>query len=293
MDWDKIIKEASDKYMKPYLAAKRDVEFINQHLSDNGLITKLTDYQENFILETHLNRNVVVHKCRQAGYTTVLLALAFCKLWFRYMNDPLGNRLNTKVLFVSPNAQMANDAKEKFLRIAASMKLPEGSVLMPLMVEERLQMVRSRIVFAHPGNVHNKLCGTMYTDAYFDEFAFIDNIDEIYTCFVGGGPIDSNAVFATSFDDKRKEKTIRITDNLVHHGAKFIETHWYELPKYNKNLVWKKYKVEPTIDEEGNIKYDKEHFDKMISDGWIPTSQAYEKLSEMIGPDNAKSELLN
>lgn len=294
MDWDKIIQEASDRYMKPYLMAKRNVEFINDCLAGNGVITKLTDYQENYMLESALNDVVVVHKCRQAGYTTLLLAQAFCKLWFKYMSDPLGTRNDTKILFVSPNAQMSVDAKEKFLRLVANVKFPENdsNVLLPLMIEERMQMVRSRIVFAHPGNVHNKLCGSVYTDAYFDEFAFIQNLSDIYTCFFASAK-NPKAVFATSFDDKNKHEVLRITDNLVSHGAKFIDTHWYEIPKFNKNLVWKKYQVEPTIDEEGNIKYDKKHFDKMISDGWIPTSPTYEKMSEMIGPDKAKEELLN
>jgi hypothetical protein len=72
---------------------------------------------------------------------------------------------------------------------------------------------------------------------------------------------------------------------------------WYQDPRYNKNLEWTKkdpdsgeiyVEKEATIDNEGNIKYDQAHWDKMIEDGWTPRSPWYVKMCQQFNNDSQK-----
>ena len=132
------------------------------------------------------------------------------------------------------------------------------------------------------------MCGRTFDYEFYDEFAQANNLIDFTTCAFPcllhddphekgkdwTNPPKGTAVFASSFNDRNVNKAKQDIWNFLDQGkdndTAHIVTHWYEVPCYNKYLVWAKYKAEPTIDDEGNIKYDKEHWQKMIEDGYRP-----------------------
>lgn len=74
-----------------------------------------------------------------------------------------------------------------------------------------------------------------------------------------------------------------------------VEFHWYQDPRFNKNLKWykkydgsKKWDVDETIDKEGNVPYNEERWRKLERDGWKPTSPWYEEMCKSFNNDSMK-----
>lgn len=80
-------------------------------------------------------------------------------------------------------------------------------------------------------------------------------------------------------------------------GFELVDMRWYQDPRYNKFLEWTKkdestgevlVEKEPLLDKEGNIKYDEEHWEQMIADGWKPRSPWYIRMCRQFNNDSQK-----
>ena len=75
-----------------------------------------------------------------------------------------------------------------------------------------------------------------------------------------------------------------------------VKMKWYQDPRYNKFLEWYRKKEdgetefykEPVLDKEGNVKYDNEHWEEMIKNGWKPRSPWYIKMCQQFNNDDVK-----
>lgn len=287
MDLAKIIEEMTKNYVEPYSKAKDEIEFINNMnlvINDNKFV--LREYQENFIVQSYLHDFIVVHKARQSGYTTLLLLHTLYILFSEYESkseDP------NKILLVSPNRMMAEDSKKRFYRFIEYFFQDKFGI------GEFYNYAKMHVDFISSGQMSH-MCSRRYKTVYFDEYLFMSNFIEAYNCIAASMPSDGRMVLVTSEEVSLANSGIDIEELeqiTETNNTKYIYTHWYEVPYYNKNLMWKKIEVEPTIDKEGNIKYDKERWNKMISEGWIPTSPKYDEMLKLLGDERAKKELLN
>lgn len=80
-------------------------------------------------------------------------------------------------------------------------------------------------------------------------------------------------------------------------GFDLVEMKWYQDPRYNKSLEWYRknkesgiieIQKESSIDSEGNIKYDNDHWNQMILDGWKPRSPWYLDMCGKFNNDEVK-----
>lgn len=80
-------------------------------------------------------------------------------------------------------------------------------------------------------------------------------------------------------------------------GFELVEMKWYQDPRYNKFLEWYKKNEEtgeievikePCIDKKGNIKYDDEHWNQMVKDGYKPRSPWYIRMCQQFNNDEQK-----
>ena len=298
MDWGKKGKELYDTLVKPYTNVSRELEFIKQLnlTTPSGKKIKFTEYQEEFLFHIHEGKNVVVYKTRQSGYTTMMLLHILYVLYEEYCRN--GHNCKSNVLYVTANAAMKEDVKRRLMEIIQNNTLSYSS---GFAIE-----LRKHITFTTYSRI-DALCGKCFDYVFYDEFAFAEPslFLDFFECAYAGMaacrtpenycPPTGKSVMVTSLNEKNEEKIMRTISELGENLGSFeyMNTHWYEVPTMNQNLVWKKYEVEPTIDEEGNVRYDKERWEKRLKDGWIPTSPKYEKLCEILGDDKAKTELLN
>ena len=136
----------------------------------------------------------------------------------------------------------------------------------------------------------------------FDEAAFIENGKDVYasalpTVSTGGHIImisTPNGKDMLYYETCRQAKLKGTKD---WNNFELVEMKWYQDPRYNKFLEWTKkdeetgeiiVKKEDYLDKQGNIKFDNEHWEKMIEDGWLPRSPWYVKMCQQFNNDSQK-----
>ena len=133
-----------------------------------------------------------------------------------------------------------------------------------------------------------------------DEAAFIENGTAVY------------ATAAATMSSNPNSKTVMVStpngkDMLYYNTYRLalakennfiaVQFRWYQDPRYNKHLKWfKKNKntgeldwiYEPTLDKEGTVKYDEEHWEELVQKGWTPRSPWYEEMCKSFNNDKVK-----
>jgi hypothetical protein len=76
-----------------------------------------------------------------------------------------------------------------------------------------------------------------------------------------------------------------------------VQFRWYQDPRFNKYLVWKKknedtgeweFDQDPIIDSEGGVKYDEERWARLEHNGWKPTAPWYDEMCKQFNNDSMK-----
>lgn len=136
----------------------------------------------------------------------------------------------------------------------------------------------------------------------FDEAAFIENGVDVYasalpTVSTGGHII---MISTPNGKDLLYYETCRqaeLKGTKDWNGFEILKLKWYQDPRYNKNLEWTKKNPEtgeveiikePTIDKEGNIRYDEEGWEEKVKDGWSPRSGWYVRMCQQFNNDSKK-----
>ena len=138
----------------------------------------------------------------------------------------------------------------------------------------------------------------------FDEVAFIENAREVYTAALPtiSSTEHSKAVFISTPNGKDQLyyetcKRAKLKGTRDWNGFDLVEMHWYQDPRYNKNLEWIRknnttgeYDIikEKTLDDTGTIEYNEAHWEEMIKDGWAPRSPWYIKMCQQFNNDPQK-----
>ena len=136
----------------------------------------------------------------------------------------------------------------------------------------------------------------------FDEAAFIENGKDVYasalpTVSTGGHIImisTPNGKDQLYYETCRQAKLKGTKD---WNNFELVEMKWYQDPRYNKFLEWTKkdeesgeiiVKQEDYLDKQGNVKFDNDHWNKMVEDGWLPRSPWYVKMCQQFNNDSQK-----
>ena len=135
-----------------------------------------------------------------------------------------------------------------------------------------------------------------------DEASFIENGKDVYasalpTVSTGGRIImisTPNGKDQLYYETCRQAKLKGTKD---WNNFELVEMKWYQDPRYNKFLEWTKkneetgeiiIQPEEYLDKQGNVKYDNDHWNKMVEDGWLPRSPWYIKMCQQFNNDSQK-----
>ena len=295
VDYQKIqeeyIRSYSDKsriymienYLKTYDATQRkEVPYI------------LFPKQKELCVAYATGNDVCTTKPRQAGITTTTSAFLACEMALADPESPItilaiGNTLDLAQQFVtkirtfidqiprwffgeeywSPDE---NDPKnrKKFTIVANNkeLKLANGS----------------RVVARSSGEDASRGVGGV-TWLVFDEAAFIENGKDVYSSAVATVSTGGHVIMISTPNGKDTlyYETYRQA-KLGINSYKLVEMKWYQDPRYNRFLEWRKkneetgdYEIikEPVLDPLGNIRWDNEHWNDMIEKGYSPSSPWY------------------
>jgi hypothetical protein len=254
---------------------------------------KLFPRQKQIVNAYEDHRFNLVTKPRQAGISTTTQAYMSIKSGFADPDNPeviliIANKLKLSQKFLKGVKDYlkqlprwlwgpeyygsdANEKKSIFITDSKiEISLPNGSQVIAVATSE------------------DALRGYTPTYLVFDEAAFIDNGDAVYTAAMSsistGGksilistPNGMDPLYYKTYEQSKSGK------NKYH----IIEMRWFEDPRYNKDLRWYK-KVDDGDDiYEDEIEFVLPSYLKRIDDGWKPTSTWYENMC-MVLNNNAR-----
>lgn len=255
MDIDKLIGEKIRELILPLECAKQELKWIEK-LKVNQQPLKLYEYEQEFLINLYTHKELYVRKARQAGLTTFYAAhIAYGIL--SLMNNT--SITLPKFLVVCSSTSAAREFEQKvtdFLLQDARFK--EKNIFSFL--RKYLKCVGAS------NNLENYLIGCSYKEIGFDECEWSNVYDTPGIFYLA----DRVVCFSTP---NPKQDISSLKKEMY-----YDEIHWYQIPRYNRNLKWVKCVNEKTIDNEGNIEYNKEHFHEMLEQGYVPTSPDYEKM---------------
>jgi hypothetical protein len=247
---------------------------------------KLFPRQKEIVAAYEKHRFNLVTKPRQAGVSTTTAAYMSIKVGFADTDNPeavliIANKQELAFEFLGKikdflsqlprwiwgdeyygNAK--NEAKSIFLTDSKKeIRLPNGS---------RVKAVATS---------KDALRGFTPTYLVMDEAAYIDNGAEVFgaalTALGTGGkamlistPKGMDALYYNTYDQAKKKKN----------NFNIIEMKWYEDLRYNKGLKWLKGDEEVTEHE-----FTFDSYNRMIDDGWKPTSFWYEEMCRGMNND--------
>lgn len=258
--------------------------------------------------------NVVTTKPRQAGITTTSGAFIACEMILTDKDSPqtvltIGNTLDLaqQMLFKIRDFLLQFPLwmwGDEFMDLGHDPMLPppNKNIIFDVCNSKELKLKNGcKVVARSSGPDASRGVGGVQW-LIFDEAAFIENGKDVYasalpTVSTGGHIImisTPNGKDMLYYETCRKA---RLKGTVDWNNFELVEMKWYQDPRYNKNLEWTKkdaetgeilVKKEETLDKEGNIKYDQDHWEKMIEDGWSPRSPWYIKMCQQFNNDSQK-----
>lgn len=306
--------EMAAEYIKSYQDKSR-IYFIEKYLSTfNAAVGKKTPFicfprQKVFLRTLAKVRNIVSIKPRQCGITTLTSAWATAQCVFAPEDAPetilcvgnkldLANQLITKIRdfltqvprwywgddYYSPDPKSDKNIKSIFIKDSKS----------------ELELFNGCRIVARSSGENAARGISAVSILILDEAGFIENGKAVYaTCAACMASNPNSKTVMVSTPNGHDELYYNTYKQALAHENNFtaVQFRWYQDPRYNKNLKWfkkgkddekAKWFYEPTLDAEGTVKYDEEHWEKMVQDGWTPRSPWYDEMCKSFNNDSMK-----
>lgn len=306
--------EMAAEYIKSYQDKSR-IYFIEKYLSTfNAAVGKKTPFicfprQKVFLRTLAKVRNIVSIKPRQCGITTLTSAWATAQCVLAPEDAPetilcvgnkldLANQLITKIRdfltqvprwywgddYYSPDPKSDKNFKSIFIKDSKS----------------ELELFNGCRVVARSSGENAARGISAVSILILDEAGFIENGKAVYaTCAACMASNPNSKTVMVSTPNGHDELYYNTYKQALAHENNFtaVQFRWYQDPRYNKNLKWfkkgkddekVKWFYEPTLDETGTVKYDEEHWEKMVQDGWTPRSPWYDEMCKSFNNDSMK-----
>ena len=283
-----ILSEYAKCVMDPKYAIQNYLSTFDK--TQEGFVPfKLFPRQREIIDSYSVNRFNIVTKPRQAGISTVTQAYSAIKCAFADSNNPetiivIANKLNLAKKFT----RGIKDYIQQLPRWVWGPEYygtPEKEKLSIFIKDSQIEIELpngSKIIAVATST--DALRGYTPTLLIFDEAAFIDNGAELYSAAItslgtGGGSI---LISTPNGYDPLYYKTYEQAEK-GENDYNIIELKWYQDPRYNKDLQW--LKSDEVVNE---VEFTLSSFDKMIKDGYKPTSTWYRSMCKGMNNDKKR-----
>ena len=273
-------------YLKTYDATQRKEVPFDLFPRQRDLCAYLADSQD-----------VITTKPRQAGITTTCGAFIACEIALASPESPLtilviGNTLDlaqqmvTKIknfLFQLPRWFWG----EEYFDINPDDPKNKEKVFEICNQKELVLKNGCRVVARSSGPDASRGVGGV-TYLIFDEAAFIEKGKDVYASALATVSTGGHVIMISTPNGKDQLYYETYRQALIGKNSfKCVELKWYQDPRYNKFLEWRKRNEESgeieivkehTIDDKGNIEYNEKHWEDMVRMGYKPTSPWYVRM---------------
>lgn len=309
---------STEEMIKDYIECLNDesgIKFIEKYLytfdatRGRKMPFMLFPRQRVFLEALAKNRNVVSIKPRQCGITTLTSAWATRKCALADKEAPetilcIGNKLDLAQQLITKIRDFLLQVPrwywgEEYYSTDPKSEKNRKNIFIKDSKSELELFNGCRIVARSSGE--NAARGiSAVSILILDEAAFIENSKAVY------------ATAAATMASNPNSKTVMVSTPNGHDELYYdtyrqalagennfiaVQFRWYQDPRYNKNLKWFKknektgeteWIIEPTIDKEGSVKYDEEHWEELVQKGWTPRSPWYEDMCQSFNNDRVK-----
>lgn len=265
--------------------------------------------QKAFMKSLAENKASIAIKPRQAGITTVSAAWITGQIAYADEDSPetvlcIGNKLDlanqmvTKIRdfllqvprwywgdeYYSPDPKAEVNKKSIFVKDSKS----------------ELELFNGCHVYARSSGENAARGISAVSILIFDEAAFIENAMSVYSSAVAATSSVPNAkIIMVSTPNGRDPLYYNTYRQALakENNYNAVEFRWYQDPRYNKFLEWRKKNPEtgeeevikePTLNKEGDIRYDEERWNEMLHKGYTPRSPWYFTMCQQFNNDSVK-----
>ena len=310
-DFEEMAKDYAECYKD-----KTRIKFIEKYLSTfnatNGkkMPFVLFPRQKAFLTTLAENKNVVSIKPRQAGITTLSSGWICAQCVFADYSAPetilcIGNTLTiaqqliTKIrdfLVQVPRWYWGEDY------FSTEPKDPKNKRdIFTKNNQNELELFNGCRIVARSSGENAARGISAASILIFDEAAFIENGKAVYASAVATTSSNPNAkIIMVSTPHGHDELYYDIYKNALAKQNNFavVQFRWYQDPRYNKGLKWYKtdketlettWDYDPIVNEDDmSVAYDEERWERLVREGWTPTSGWYTSMCQTFNNDTMK-----
>lgn len=304
---------ASD-YAQCY-ADKSRITFIEKYFSTfNATKGKKTQFhcfprQRAFLKALAENRNVVAIKPRQCGITTLSSAWAAAQCAFASAEAPetvlcIANKLEQAQEIIIKVRDFLEQVPRWYWGNEYFSVDPNSEKNLKSIFEKdakgELKLFNGCRVIARASGPNASRGISAVSVLILDEAAFIEEGVAAFTTAAATMASNPNSkTVMVSTPNGRDELYYNTYRQALSHENNFVavQFRWYQDPRFNKYLVWKKknedtgeweFDQDPIIDSEGGVKYDEERWARLEHNGWKPTAPWYDEMCKQFNNDSMK-----
>ena len=304
---------ASD-YAQCY-ADKSRITFIEKYFSTfNATKGKKTQFhcfprQRAFLKALAENRNVVAIKPRQCGITTLSSAWAAAQCAFASAEAPetvlcIANKLEQAQEIIIKVRDFLEQVPRWYWGNEYFSVDPNSEKNLKSIFEKdakgELKLFNGCRIIARASGPNASRGISAVSVLILDEAAFIEEGVAAFTTAAATMASNPNSkTVMVSTPNGRDELYYNTYRQALSHENNFVavQFRWYQDPRFNKYLVWKKknedtgeweFDQDPIIDSEGGVKYDEERWARLEHNGWKPTAPWYDEMCKQFNNDSMK-----
>ena len=307
-------QEMSRDYAMCY-ADKSRITFIEKYFSTfNATKGKKTQFhcfprQRAFLKALAENRNVVAIKPRQCGITTLSSAWAAAQCAFASAEAPetvlcIANKLEQAQEIIIKVRDFLEQVPRWYWGNEYFSVDPNSEKNLKSIFEKdakgELKLFNGCRVIARASGPNASRGISAVSVLILDEAAFIEEGVAAFTTAAATMASNPNSkTVMVSTPNGRDELYYNTYRQALSHENNFVavQFRWYQDPRFNKYLVWKKknedtgeweFDQDPIIDSEGSVKYDEERWARLEHNGWKPTAPWYDEMCKQFNNDSMK-----
>ena len=271
---------------------------------NNTVPYKLFPKQKEYLNNLSKHVENITTKPRQAGITTTTCAFFACEMALADPQKP------ENILLIANSLEMS---KENLIKIKDFLEqLPrwfwgneyfgteekEKKTIFKKANEKYLILYQNSKVYARSAGPDASRGVSSISRLLFDEAAFIETPGTITSAISTTAASAKSVIFVST--PNGSDLIYYPTYTKAKKGEnsyKLTEFRWFQDPRYNKHLTWKRLDKETgdvdiikeeTIDELGSVEYNDEKWSKLLTDGYMPSSVWYDDMCSRYNHDKKK-----
>ena len=302
-----------EEYAKSYMDKTR-IYFIEKYYSTfSGQYGKMIPIilfprQKVFLKSIRDNKSTIAIKPRQSGISTITSSWAAAQCVFASTQSPetilcIANKLEQAQELLVKICEFLDQTPrwfwgEDFYSDDPKSENNKRSIYIKKN-KSKVELFNGCVIHARAASANAARGISAVSILIFDEAAFIEEGPASYASAVAAtSSVPNSKIIMVSTPNGKDQLYFATYRQALAHENNYnaVEFRWYQDPRYNKGLIWTKKNEngeneivkEKTLNEQGDIEYNEEHWADMIRKGYTPFSEWYDMMCKSFNNDSIK-----